>query len=1445
MAQLSMTGTPVTVDFSTTVTNVNNGAFNRASGNAISASTPASGQLDADAWSFVTDNFQALNLRTPFATPNVGSGNLTIADSSTFTGTNNSGIASCIRNGNRMVYVGPTQGQFSSGAITLRLINGLATACTRIRVSYEVRFYNDQNRAIRSGFMHAPDSTNFTEIPSMEARSGLTAAAGLARWEYQSRVMDIYPAEALAAGGDYFLRWFIDDLDAALGTTDRDEFYLDNITVTAFNDARPAVSLTASASSVNEAAAPVVTLTATLSAPASANDTIRVAVSGESITSGDFSLTQPFIVIPSGNTTGTTTIQILNDDLNDLTDTLIVTLDSVYRGTSADLIIGSTQRVSIIINDDDDALSLTAMESPLSAANFDNMPAQFGGNLRFDFPKGFYLNETGANANQWPPSYSGGLNTNTSFSGDAFILGSPLSTDRAIGSGCSGSLEATYGFKLVNNTGIPITQLKIGYTLEQWRDMNAADSLAVQISTNATSFTDPLATWVPLINLGKPSPVSTATLNTQAFVLDGNNAANRTVVLDSIFGSTLSAIPNGTTFYIRWQDLNSVSNDDVLGIDDVVITAQQYIPTIYYSKATGALNDTATWGSNYDGTGTTPISFNLNNAIFNIRNRAGSPIVIDYPWTVGGSNSRINVGDSILAYELVLDSALTTVGSARMDVNPNATVRFKNAVMPGLNLISTSSTLAYEQTTGTVTIPANAYGNIELRNGQKNFGTGSVAIQGNLTMENTTTQAAGAPFTTLTVNGNITYLGTVTTSTVTTGWTMFLGGSANQTIDLNGNLLYVFRFQTDAKTAGNVTLAAPSGPADSSNIQANDDFRLRSTSPAVFTDNGNRLICLGDFNADGNSAGYNLTGTVVMRGTSGTQQVRKADTGAGQTELIVCQFNNLHITTSGTAGVTFQPTSGSANVNLQGDLLINHTGSGSINLGSSKVIAVNGNITTNGSTLSGTNAQIRLLGSTPQSVTRTGSLSQANTVWPGLRIDNPTTVTFSGMDTLEMVGNVLVQAGTLNTNNQMLIRSASQLMHGTGTPFGGGNVNGTVMVVRNSNNTNLTQANLWSSPVANGKLSEIGGLDHNMFVATTQTWQVQGIGNPTTNAMPVGRGYSVYGGGDANFRGNLNDGTITTGIVQNASSTDWNLVGNPYPSGLLLDSVISALQNPNITGSVYIWNRTLTDYVTLNSLNAGYVIPSAQGFFVEATATGSINFNNVMRQANTGTFLRTQSSIPAVKLEITGNQQLNETKIAFAPNASNGFDHALDARKLKGNPKLALYSQSANDDLSILALPTLTGAVSVPLGLDAHAGTYTLSLAENTLDPAVNVFLEDNGTMHNLKLAPYTIQLGSNSVLRNRFVVHFQPLTTSVVPVENAVAPIVFAANGTLSVRFAGAPVSRKLEIVDLNGRVLKTVATELVSETSIDLNDMAQSVYLLRATENGHTSVTKFILAR
>lgn len=173
---------------------------------------------------------------------------------------------------------------------------------------------------------------------------------------------------------------------------------------------------------------------------------------------------------------------------------------------------------------------------------------------------GWLMTETGGGArdNEQYAGDNGGSNT-----GDTYSYGTTSSTDRAIGGLRSGTLIPVFGAAFTNNSGSAITSLTIGFTGEQWRagvlNRNAADRLDFQLSTDATSLAT--GTWNDYNNLDFNSPNILAT----AGALDGNSASNRTAVSFVITGLS---IPNGATFYIRWNDFDITSSDDGLSIDD-------------------------------------------------------------------------------------------------------------------------------------------------------------------------------------------------------------------------------------------------------------------------------------------------------------------------------------------------------------------------------------------------------------------------------------------------------------------------------------------------------------------------------------------------------------------------------------------------------------------------------------------------------------------------------------------------------------------------------------------------------------------------------------------------------------------------------------------------------------------------------------------------------------
>lgn len=161
--------------------------------------------------------------------------------------------------------------------------------------------------------------------------------------------------------------------------------------------------------------------------------------------------------------------------------------------------------------------------------------------------------------------YSAG--TGSSGTGDTYSFGAAASSERALGTLRSGSVTTTIGASFTNNTGGDITGLDISYVGEQWRlgTRNRFDSLKFQYSLNATAVNDGLAAWTSVNALDFFSPDTVAPVG----VRDGDLAQFK-VALSATIGSI--TIANGSTFYIRWVDINAAGADDGLAVDDFSLT---------------------------------------------------------------------------------------------------------------------------------------------------------------------------------------------------------------------------------------------------------------------------------------------------------------------------------------------------------------------------------------------------------------------------------------------------------------------------------------------------------------------------------------------------------------------------------------------------------------------------------------------------------------------------------------------------------------------------------------------------------------------------------------------------------------------------------------------------------------------------------------------------------
>lgn len=198
--------------------------------------------------------------------------------------------------------------------------------------------------------------------------------------------------------------------------------------------------------------------------------------------------------------------------------------------------------------------------------NFDSLSAQQGQDVQWTHGTtltGWYSSEASYHVLDDAP---GGAFTRRFFS-----FGSQGATDRALGASArpgatTGPTDVFFGIELKNQTFDTITNLKIRYTGEQWssRDNNR-QSLFFQFSTTATALVGAGATFTAF-DTGKFNSPKTGFLGK----LDGNAAGNNVVKTLNINNLNIA---NGSTFWIRWQDVDTPGIDHGLGIDDVSIEA--------------------------------------------------------------------------------------------------------------------------------------------------------------------------------------------------------------------------------------------------------------------------------------------------------------------------------------------------------------------------------------------------------------------------------------------------------------------------------------------------------------------------------------------------------------------------------------------------------------------------------------------------------------------------------------------------------------------------------------------------------------------------------------------------------------------------------------------------------------------------------------------------------
>ena len=363
-------------------------------------------------------------------------------------------------------------------------------------------------------------------------------------------------------------------------------------------------------------------------------------------------------------------------------------------------------------------------------------------------------------------------------------------------------------------------------------------------------------------------------------------------------------------------------------------------------------------------------------------------------------------------------------------------------------------------------------------------------------------------------------------------------------------------------------------------------------------------------------------------------------------------------------------------------------------------------------------------------------------------------------------------------------------------------------------------------------------------------------------------------------QGTLNNGdynfTVVFGDDQNDSP---NVLANPYPSAILADDFINA---NSMIDEVYFWEHLTpasSDLPGYNGLNFSMedismynlmggvkassdispgndtqpngIISTSQGFGIKATAAGTAVFTNDMRRLTGNTTLRTTDenqnkmwlSITNPAYDLTSN-----TLIGFTKNATSQLDSGYDSNRLASILSIFSGIDDSEVELGIQSREPFNDAITIPVGFSSQLDESTLyrigidSIQGEQL-PNVTIFLLDHttGIKTNLTETQYEF-VSEKGQFPNRFTLFFSDIslgTTSEILTDYTIAPN--PGNGVFTIN-TNNQIIEEITVYDYLGRVIKSKNHLNVSETSIDISENANGIYLIKVKTASAALTKKYI---
>lgn len=428
---------------------------------------------------------------------------------------------------------------------------------------------------------------------------------------------------------------------------------------------------------------------------------------------------------------------------------------------------------------------------------------------------------------------------------------------------------------------------------------------------------------------------------------------------------------------------------------------------------------------------------------------------------------------------------------------------------------------------------------------------------------------------------------------------------------------------------------------------------------------------------------------------------------------------------------------------------------------------------------------------------------------------------------------------------------------------------------------------LFGNNVSNTPFALVLDEPSNLFVnAKDSDYQVKAKGFAVKEPKPA------YSGTLAEYSGEPVNGEFDIQITKSANNRGWNLVGNPYPSGLDLHSLYYSLENDDVINPEFrFWdnrvNNTYTQYggnyngysyaiynATTGANGTGNPAPGGdagdntngtpgpatpiaggfrfvkvgQGFLVRAKnlGTAELNFSNDFRTITQttddgffGKSAQTQDDRYRLQL-ITPDEMVLTNTVVYFESGNNTFGTE-DSKHPSPSASDAFYSFAEEEKVVINGRSSFTDTDIIRLGANHYtSGIYKIRVvdAAGIFPYSQRIYLKDkeNNTITDLSGGEYVFSSESGS-FTNRFEIVYQPEAT--LGIAGNTSNIVIYRDGEDFV-IRSAKQIRAVELYDISGKLM-LVLKKSGKEIRVNAGRMAEGIYILKVErEDGANTMKK-----